>query len=302
MLACYSDPVMWCPPANRTGPGVRPPGMLRRLLLLTLLAVTGCAAAGPPLTVASPPPPPDPAQLIGWWRLAGTEEVVLLDPAAIEVLDGPRTLTGTWLADSGGRLVVYIDSASVTGSPEPAPGAPQATSPWLAEVGGFRTEGADRVLLDRAGAEVGRLVPEPPVPGSGAVDPARPIGDAERPRFTPAAPVPPPLAPAGEPDLLGRWTPAGSSIGAWFQLDPGGAWTGSDGCNGAGGTWLAGPDGGFLAGASAFSTLIACDGPAGDPPVDVGAQLGATRRVALGGAELVLLDASGAEIGRYQRG
>ena len=277
--------------------------MLRRLLLLTLLAVTGCAAAGPPLTVATTPPPPDPTALIGWWRLADSERVVLIDPAAIEVLDGGLTLTGTWQADPTGRMVAYIDSLSGADPKNPAADSgPGLTPDWLAAVAGFRAEGADRLLLDRSGAPTARLVPEPPVTGSGVVDPARPITDPERARFAPAAPVPAPLVPAAEADLLGRWTPVGSTIGAYAQFEAGGEWSGSDGCNGAGGSWLAGADGGFLAGASGVSTLIACDGPAGDRPVDVGAQLGATRRVALDGAELVLLDAAGQEVARYQRG
>jgi heat shock protein HslJ len=279
--------------------------MLRRLLLLALLAVAGCAV-GPPLTVAGAPgtsSPPDPTALPGWWRLAGTEQVVLIDPSAIEVLDGGLTLTGTWRADPTGRMVAFIDTLSGSDPKNPAMDAGQGLTPdWLAATAGFRIEGADRVLLDRAGAQVGRLVPEPPVAGSGAVDPGRPIEDADRSRFVPAAPVPAPLVPAAEADLLGRWVPAGSTIGAFAQLDADGTWTGSDGCNGAGGSWVVGTDGGFLAGASSISTLIACDGPAGDPPVDVGAQLGATRRVALDGAELVLLDAAGTEVGRYRRG
>ena len=73
-------------------------------------------------------------------------------------------------------------------------------------------------------------------------------------------------------------------------------WTGSDGCNGTGGRWVAGADGGFLAVGAGVHTLIACSGGA-----DVGGQLAAARRVAVDGPDLVLLDVAGAVAGRFSR-
>jgi len=55
---------------------------MRRLLILVLLAVAGCASTGPQLTVAAAP---DPASLVGWWRVDGTEQVVLIDPAGLDL-------------------------------------------------------------------------------------------------------------------------------------------------------------------------------------------------------------------------
>jgi hypothetical protein len=79
------------------------------------------------------------------------------------------------------------------------------------------------------------------------------------------------------------------------QFAADGTWTGSDSCTGTGGSWLAGTDGAFLATASVVMTFVAC------PGVGVAPQMGAARMVALDGATLVLLDADGTSVGRYQR-
>jgi hypothetical protein len=274
-----------------------------RALLLTLLAVAGCAGAAPPLVMSAGAGagPPDPAALVGWWRVAdapggtGTGPTVLLDPTAIEVLDAGVALDGTWRADPDGRLVAHIDSGrsalDLSGT-----GADLAPA-WLAAVAGFRVDGADRVLLDAAGAPTARLVPTAPTAGSGAVDPGRPAGPAERHAFDPAAPLTAPLRPAGPAGLAGRWVPADGSGSAHVELAADGTWDGSDGCSATGGRWVGGADGGFLAAAAAVRTLIAC--PDG---VNLGGQLSTARRAAFDGDELVLLDVDGGTVGRFRRG
>jgi META domain-containing protein len=272
---------------------IRPLVMLR-LLLLTLMAVAGCAGAGTALTAgrATPEPPADPMSLPGWWRVEGTDQVVLVDPVAIEVVRDGSTVTGTWLADPAGRLVVQI--ALGTGVPV----GPAGLGPdWLADVAGYRVEGPDRVLLDSSGAAKVRLMPAPSTPGSGRVDPGRPVTEADRHRSGPAAPVAAPARPAEPGELVGRWVPEGATAPAYVELAADGAWAGSDGCNRTGGRWLAGPDGAFLAAAAPVRTLIACDGGA-----DVGDQLAAARRAALDGSVLVLQDVDGAVVGRFRRG
>ena len=74
-----------------------------------------------------------------------------------------------------------------------------------------------------------------------------------------------------------------------------GTWTGSDGCTGTGGLWLAAPDGAFLATAWSVMSFVAC------PGVGVAPQVGAARRVGLDGSTRVLLDADGAPVGRFVR-
>jgi hypothetical protein len=166
---------------------------------------------------------------------------------------------------------------------------------WVGAAAGFRIEGADRVLLDRSGAPVARLVPAAPTPGSGMVDPGR-GPDAATDRPGPAAPVPAPLVGPTAPELAGQWFPAGATNGAFLRFDEVGTWTGSDGCNQADGSWLVGTGGGFLATAPAVRTLMFCEGGA-----DVATQADLARRAAFDGADLVLLDSDGAELGRYYR-
>jgi heat shock protein HslJ len=284
--------------------------MVRVLLsaLLPLLVLAGCASAAPTAAAVVPPtavPAPDPAAMVGWWRVAGTGQPVLIDPTAIEIrVRGYYYLTGAWRADQDGRLVVHIDSVTEVlpppgSGPDPVPdaGSTDPAPPWQTTTAGFRIDGADRVLLDRAGAPTARLVPAPATAGFGSVDPARPAGGAERHGYAPAAPVAGPLRPADPAELVGRWVPDGSTAPAFVEFADGGRWTGSDGCNTTGGGWAAGADGGFLATAPGPRTLVACAGG-----VDVGPQLGAARRTAVDGAELVVLDVDGGVVGRFRRG
>jgi hypothetical protein len=268
-----------------------------RLLLLILLAasvVAGCASPPPALAVAAAPsaPEPDPDALRGWWRVEGTDVVVLVDPLSIEVLEGDRMWVGTWRADRAGRFLAHLDG--VAGGPEALPDGP--TAPWLSTARAFRVDGDARVLLDRTGSPVARLVPEPPAPGGGMVDPGREPDQGERQLTAPAAPVPAPLVPSTSPELVGHWFPEGATIESFLTFDEAGTWTGSDGCNAAEGKWLSGDDGGLLATAPRLRTLVFCSGGA-----DVATQVELARRAALDGADLVLLDVDGAELGRYYR-
>jgi hypothetical protein len=302
---------------------------MRRLLIMTLLLVAGCAATEPQLPVAAvPDPPSDPAALVGWWRVEGTQQVVLIDPVGLEIRDaelttgGGLTVNGSWRADPDGRLLAFADlvfGPAILFAPDAMPEAAAEYAPdWLAKAAGYRVDGDHRIVLDGHGVEVARLVPEPPVEGSGVVDPGRAITEAEQHRFGPAAPVPPGLRPAERADVVGGWvpegvptssagiaqdsswsggTPQGSPTSPFVAFAEDGSWTGSDGCNGTGGRWLADTGGAFLATGAAVSTLMACD-----TMVDVGAWVGATRRVALDGQVLVLLDVDGTTIGRLVRG
>jgi hypothetical protein len=165
---------------------------------------------------------------------------------------------------------------------------------------GFRLDGANPILLDGQGRQVARLLPGArPTAGPGLapseVEPPV-VTDEVRRAFVPAVEVAAPLVPATRDALTGRWVPVGGRAPeAYVELRPNGEWTGSDGCNGTGGRWVAGPAGALLATTGA-STLIGCDN------VPVGGWLGATRRAGLHAEVLVLLDASGAELGRLRRG
>jgi hypothetical protein len=243
----------------------------------------------------------DPDALRGWWRVEGTDRVVLVDPRSIEVGEDGVWRTGTWRADPEGGFLARIDSIDLAApSPDRAP-APvvdpvELTPSWLAAAAAFRVDGDAVVLLDRAAAPVARLVPEPPGPAGGTVDPTREPDRGERQRTAPAAPVPAPLVPLTSPELEGHWFPEGATNESFLSVDETGTWTGSDGCNPVDGGWLVGADGGFLATAPEVRTLMFCEGGA-----DVATQLGLARRAALDGADLVLLDVDGAVVGRYYR-
>jgi antitoxin (DNA-binding transcriptional repressor) of toxin-antitoxin stability system len=267
--------------------------VLRYLLIFALLAACG-SAPRPPAA------PAEPLALVGWWTEVATGQIVVIDPSRLEVRDldataggpataagggGARVAEGSWVGDSAGRFLVRS-----YGVP---PGA--AAPGWLGAAAGFAVDGGERVLLDRAGAPVARLVPAQAGTVTGAANPSRPPSELESRASAPAAPLPAGLRPAG--DLAGRWVPVeqSGSGGAFAQFGADGTWTGSDGCTGTGGSWLAGPDGAFLATAWSVMTFVAC------PGVGVAPQVGAARRVGLDGSTLVLLDADGAPTGRYQR-
>jgi hypothetical protein len=250
--------------------------MLRFLLVLALLMglATPAHAVTPVLRGT------DPLALVGWWRVATTGQTVAIDPSRFEVRTGAETAEGSWVGDSTGRFL--------------ARGYGELPD-WLATAAGFAVLGSDRVLLDRAGTAVARLQPAPVGTVTGAADPTRPPSDLERRSGGPVAPLPPNLTPVG--DLTGRWVPIDdvASRPAYVEFAADGTWTGSDGCTGTGGSWLAGPDGAFLATARSLMTFVAC------PGVGVAPQVGAARRIGADGPTAVLLDADGAPVGHFRR-
>lgn len=74
-----------------------------------------------------------------------------------------------------------------------------------------------------------------------------------------------------------------------------GTWIGSDGCNGGSGRWAMG-DGGELLVTAGPSTLIGCEG------VGVPGLFAQSALAGFDGAELVLLDQTGAELVKLVRG
>jgi len=142
---------------------------------------------------------------------------------------------------------------------------------------------------------VARLVPAPAGASTGT-DPARPPSDLELRGRGPHVALPTNLTPVG--DLTGRWIPV-DDVGdhpAYVEFAADGTWTGSDGCTDTGGSWLAGPDGAFLATARTLMTFVAC------PGVGVAPQVGAARRIGMDGPTAVFFDADGAPVGRFHRG
>ncbi|BCY08173.1 META domain-containing protein [Actinoplanes sp. L3-i22] len=243
----------------------------------------------------------DPVALVGLWQLSadGAPKNVVLrigGPGDLELFQPCAVLTGDWRADETGLFAGRLDSRS---------GPPLCDGPDLgatvARAAGYRIDGAERVLVDDRGATVARLLP-------GAVPVTRPdlaadvtgvprVTDEIRQRLRAAAPLPAGLTPVTAPVLLGRWLPVdrpARASRAYVEFLADGRWQGSDGCNGAGGGWAAGPGGSLVATAGA-STEVGCDN------VPVNRALATTRRAGLDGTTLVLLDVTGTELLRLTR-
>ena len=157
-------------------------------------------------------------------------------------------------------------------------------------------------LLSRDGTVVARLRPGGrPTPGPNLApelaDPPT-LTPALTAWLAPAAPLPASLTAATRAQLVGSWVAAGprpstsgmtrTPAGATLRDD--GTYSATDGCNEMSGRWGADADG--LVVTSGASTLIGCDN------VDVPGWLGTATRAGFDGAELVLVDKDGHELGR----
>lgn len=234
-----------------------------------------------PLPPRTPVPAPagramESTGLTGTWSVrdagaaAGTALVLGPGPQ-LELRSGTAQQFGTWRA-SGGVFVAALDGRT----PTPA---------WLTAT--RATSEGSSVVLHRGTptALSARLVPAGGQPDPGGIvihDPA---------------PLPKALRPAADEELLGRWVPAdGSGTEApnrpSVTLEPGGGYTGTDGCNSAQGRWAAGR-GGLLLATSGPMTEMGCTGMVGVPT-----WLGQAHRAGFDGAVLVLVDVAGKELGR----
>lgn len=247
-----------------------------------------------------------PAELVGSWLVTADGEE---DGAVLRIADDISlwrrcgSFGGDWRADRHGLFVASINdwSGSCVAS------ADTATPPWLVESAvGFRVIGQVRLLMDGAGATVATLSPGGrPTAGTdvlaSSADPPKLTGRLREQVEAGAGDVVTTLRSAGPDDLLGRWVPAGrlptdprSPQLPFLHLDHGGAWRGSDGCNGQGGRWVSASDGRLLA-TSGGQTLVGCNN------VDVGSWLTNAVAAAFDGQTLVLLAGDGTETGRLSR-
>ncbi|MFU8849378.1 hypothetical protein ACNAW0_00040 [Micromonospora sp. SL1-18] len=255
-------------------------------------------------------PQVDPIALIGSWTLADVDDATgdILRLASgtddgLLLFGRCGVQMGTWRADVNGLFVADITGNTVSENARGCgSGAEVVADPWLRRAAAFRVEGDSRVLLDGQGVRVARLLPGArPTPGPNLLpEMAEPpkVTDEVRRALAPATALPEALTPARRDTLLGRWVPADArwfrSKGPYVELRDDGEWRGSDGCNGQGGRWVAGPGGALLATAG-VSTLIGCDN------VSVGTWLSSASRAGLDGQVLVLFDAAGKETGRLRR-
>jgi hypothetical protein len=292
-------------------------------LVLAGAFLAGCGGQSPAVPRAETPLPPgasavgpsasvraDPVALVGLWKLAvdGEPEDTVLRVSGegdLAVFGRCTSLTGSWQANTEGQFLGNLNGFSVNARIRECPLAGKQPTDadfmpaWLGRVAGFRVDGKERLLLDQSDATVARLMPGAvPTPRSDLLPEMTGVPvvtDEIREQLRAVAvPLPSPLKPATTGTLLGRWQPAGKDVGAYVEFKANGQWTGSDGCNGEGGRWTAGAAGSFLALAGP-TTLIGCAN------VPVGAWLSEASRAGLDGAELVLVDGGGKELGRLSR-
>ncbi|MET8911543.1 hypothetical protein [Micromonospora sp. NPDC004551] len=278
------------------------------------------APTGPPATGAHPTggPTTDPVALIGNWTVTadggdgGVLRLAPSDQGDLMWFDRCGVSMGTWRADAGGLFVADLSGRSRSDRPG-CPSDPRQGPDWLPRAAAFRTAGDTPILLDDRGRQVARLAPGGrPTPGPNLLPALAepPVVTPEvRRALAPADPLPAGLTPADRAALLGRWVPVvarrsgpavpggdrrGGPTPAYVELRDGGAWRGSDGCNGQGGRWTAGAAGALLATAGP-STLIGCEN------VPVAGWLSTAARAGLDGDVLVLVDARGTETERLRR-
>jgi hypothetical protein len=243
----------------------------------------------------------DPLSLVGSWQVTAAGErpgTALILGDELTLFRHCGALMGSWAADPSGAFV----GESFGGSGSCFTGShPDMDVAWLRAAVGYRIHGADRLLLDDSGKVVARLAPGahptagPDMASSFASPPV--LTPALEQRFAAAAPVPHSLRPADPVNILGRWRPIGSNAGspqAFVEFDENGNWSGSDGCNGAGGRYAISRAGEMIA-INGNSTLIGCD----NSPLPL--WITKARRVGIEDRQLVLLDVRGHILGRLTR-
>lgn len=152
--------------------------------VLTVLLLAACGrgtAAGPGSGASSAPTPApgDPLDLVGLWsvRAAAGEEpgAVLRLGESVSLWRECGHLDGAWRATADGLFVDQVDSGSSA-----CFRGPDSVPDWLRQAAGQRTDGPERLLVDRDGRTVARLVPG----GRPKVDPNTAPSEAKR-RWSP---------------------------------------------------------------------------------------------------------------------
>lgn len=279
-------------------------------LLALVLTATACASpradapdgSGPSEGGGAGPRAPfeanDPVDLVELWRVSDAEgesdETWLrLEAGEFQLWRDCGMILGSW------RAGATTLAASAYGASGGCASGGMPSVPWLESVVAYAPDGEGWVLLDADGEVAATLridgAPEPIPSAAESYTQSPRVDDAVRERLALPEPLPAGLAAVRSDDLVARWTPDPAVAGDPFvEFADDGTWTGSDGCNGGSGRWIVGVDGEILA-TSGPSTLMACDGAA------VPAWVATATRAGLDGDRLVLVDASGDELGRLVR-
>lgn len=268
--------------------------------ILAVATAAGLAACGPgaerPIGQGRSA---DPVELVGLWRVHAEAEDddtwLRLDADEFQLWRGAGFVDGGWDASESTLVATAWGRVGEGGTGDLEPG-------WLVGTHTYRRTDEGWELLDDDGEPLATMtVDGAPEPIPSAVEElarAPEVTDEVRRGLRPPVPLPEGLTSADADRLAGRrWVPAEGS----YDTDPhvvlheDGSWTGSDGCNAAGGHWAV-PDGGRLLSTVGPTTAIGCDG------APVGWWLGGAALAGFDGLTLVLLDREGAELGRLVRG
>lgn len=290
---------------------------MRRQLLataaLSAVLATGCGATGNaadpgqsrPRASGTSPPTPNPAALVGSWHLDAPGE-----PKGAMLTIGDRVDGGVLLfrpcgvldADWGANRHAMLVMRSYGGDQScflPTDQQPHPEPTWMPRITSFRSDGAQELLLDNAGAVVARLTPGAhPKVGSNRLPAyaSPPVVTAQmRASWRDPAPLPAGVRAVTRAGLLGTWVPVGNSRSSvYVNFRPDNSFAGSDGCNGAGGQYLIGP-GGLVLTTTGGSTLIGCDNSPLPSWVTMAGRLG------LRAGRLVFVDRNGKVLGEAAR-
>lgn len=266
-----------------------------RLVRIALVAVVLALAACAPVSksTSSSADSADPTALVGLWRVAaegeGAATWIKFD-ASVTLWSDCGIALGDWRA-SGALFVT-----DMTGSLNPW--CTEHFPAWLGDASSYRVFSNTHAQLLRADNTVSAEL---------TVDGRPPTSEQYSddlvavPTLTPevvarlAAPQPLPDGVPAARTVIGRWTPSDATAGRdpYVEFAADGSWTGSDGCNAAGGRFVLG-DAGLLLATSGASTAMGCDNSDGPTWVAKAARAG------LDGDALTLYDTEGKKLGSFE--
>ncbi len=279
---------------------------MKRLALpaVAVLMLAGCAGEPPidDLPPASPPLFAEPGEgesaalgLVNLWRVADApgeadETWLRLDAHEFQLWRDCGVIMGSWVATDS----LFLASVHGASGDCVTDAIPSIT--WLESATSF-TETPDGYQLLADGDKVVASLtidgaPEPIETAAEYLTEPPELTEEVHARFRAPAPLDDGLEPATTEALAGRWVPSETApTDPHAVFEPGGTWTGSDGCNGGSGRWAVGDGGDFLA-TSGPSTLMWCEGA----PVPSWLAQATAAGLDADGA-LHLFDVSGTELG-----
>jgi heat shock protein HslJ len=258
-------------------------------------AAVALLLAGCTTTIGDPPAAQRAQDLVQLWRVDApgeTDATWLSLGEEVTLWSSCGTAFGSWRATDS----LFI--AGMTGSIKPWCTADVAFPDWLEHASRWRLATPGHVQLLSADDQVLAKLSLDGTPPPSTDAPGLNTPPAVTEMVTAALREPAPLPSTATPvtTLDGRWIPSDASPGRapYVEFDADHTWSGSDGCNGAGGRWLLGNDGLVLT-TSGVSTLMGCENSSGPSWV------GQAYRVGMVGDALTFYDASAKKLGSFSR-